>query len=271
MKKKKQKSRKRNKDDKAVAENVSSQDFRSSRPEFESFLGEMIRWFSDHRQQVDEAFGHSDTDKSGSVNLKDFELGLMNLDAPCQRAQLLMLTQLLKTDDDTISYRDLSERMQSLRPSDGAEIHTQISEDASRMDRPDAHQPVNPGKDRFVRLTVRLIPFDHAAAAHPANFEVVLSSSSRVFTLIRIIQDRVGIQTSRLEVFRSRAPTEEARLPPESSLEECGLKGGPEETPSEDTVYYDYSLPLTDCPILNCDHYFRSTPDSAATRRSHCP
>lgn len=118
MKKKKQKSRKRNKDDKPVAKNVteklnasclysvlhlsvhkytcadgaitshelsktcfqvSSQDFRSNRPEFESFLGEMIRWFSDHRRQVDEAFGHSDTDKTGSVNLKDFELGKKSL------------------------------------------------------------------------------------------------------------------------------------------------------------------------------------------------
>lgn len=124
---------------------------------------------------------------------------------------------------------------------------------------------------RFVRLRVRLIPFDFAAA-HPGNFEVVLLTSSRVVRLIRIIQDRVGIQTYRLEVFRSRVPREEARLTPESSLEECGFRGGPEETPPEDTVYYDYTLLFTDCPVLNCDHYFRSTSwDSADFRSSQWP
>ena len=125
---------------------------------------------------------------------------------------------------------------------------------------------------RFVRLRVRLIPFDFSAT-HPGNFEVVLLTSSRVFRLIRIIQDRVGIQTYRLEVFRSRVPREEARLTPESSLEECGFRGGPEETPPEDTVYYDYTLLFTDCPVLNCDHYFRSTSrwDSAAFRSSQRP
>ncbi|KAF0033233.1 hypothetical protein F2P81_015523 [Scophthalmus maximus] len=119
---------------------------------------------------------------------------------------------------------------------------------------------------RFVRLSVRLIPFD-LCDDHPANFQVVLSSSCRVVRLIGMIRERVGIQTSRLEVFRSRAPTDdEARLPPERSLEECGFGGGPEKTPPEETLYYDYRLELTDCPVLNCDHYFRSTPDSLPGR-----
>lgn len=122
---------------------------------------------------------------------------------------------------------------------------------------------------RFIRLSVRLIHLD-CVAAHPGNFEVVLSSSSRVFSLISLIQDHVEIQTSRLEVFRSRVPTEEARLPLEKSLEECGFKGGPEESPPEATVYYDYLLLFTDCPILNCDHYYRSKPDSAASKAGLC-
>ncbi|XP_035511297.1 uncharacterized protein LOC118323439 [Morone saxatilis] len=246
-----------------VSMDKTSEAFGSDRPQFESFLAEMVRWLSDRQQQVDELFSHSDTDRSGSVNLKDFELGLMNLGVPCQQFQLHALTQQLQNANDTISYQDLSRQIQRL--SDGTETNTQISED-----RCSPHQPLNPEKDRFVRLSVRLIPFD-SAAAHPGNFEVVLSSSSRVFSLMRIIRDRVGIQTSRLEVFRSRVPTEEARLPPESSLEECGFKGGPEGSPLEDTVYYDYTLLFTDCPLLNCDHYFRSTEDSAARRRSPRP
>ncbi|XP_076609423.1 uncharacterized protein LOC143334488 [Chaetodon auriga] len=133
------------------------------------------------------------------------------------------------------------------RLSDSTDIRAQISEDVSRVDRRVPHQLL---KDSFVRLSVRLIPFDFAAA-HPGNFEVVLSRSSRVSGLIGMIQDQVGIQTSRLEVFRSKVPTEEARLPPESSLEECGFKGGPEGSPPEDTVYYDYRLLFTDGPILS--------------------
>lgn len=49
--------------------------FRSSGPEFELFLAEMTRWFSDRQQQLDELFRHEDADRSGSVHMKDFKLG----------------------------------------------------------------------------------------------------------------------------------------------------------------------------------------------------
>ncbi|KAL7378460.1 hypothetical protein ABVT39_014051 [Epinephelus coioides] len=418
MKKKKKRPRKFTKKEHANVPMDKTSQF--SRPEFESFLFEMTRWFSDHQLQVDELFSHSDADRSGSVNLKDFYLGLMNLDVPCQQFQLHMLTQQLKTDDNMISYRDLSTQVQKkLRLNDSTEIDTQISRCDRQLSNPEedmrrpvlsalreerqlalrnpvqrhhigngdnllrstwestsmlnktmtrlekkmmrmrrvtsmlnkrmTHCLVNPGcglerkmmrmrgvkfkrfrywdefadsdsssdsisgwdscaedtddddlvyeeeeedplsqvsrkrerydededdrsakKSRgFIRLSVRAIPFDPAAAAHPGNFEIVLLSSIRVLSLIRTIQERVGIQTTRLEVFRSRVPTEEARLPPGSFLEECGFRGGPEETPPEDTVYYDYMLLFTDCPILNCDHYFSSGPDSASIRSGH--
>nr|XP_046270569.1 uncharacterized protein LOC124072873 isoform X2 [Scatophagus argus] len=268
QKKKKQRPQKRRKEE---PDNVSldktSQAFRSNRLAFKTFLAEMIQWLLDRQQQVDELLSHRDADRSGSVNLKDFEQGLMNLDVPCQQYQLHTLTQLLKNANNTISYRDLSSQVQRL--SDGTEMNTQV-EDVSRLEQFTPRRLLNPKQDRFIHLSVRMIPFD-LATAHPGNFEVVLLSSSRVFSLIRIIQDRVGIQTCRLEVFRSRVPTKEACLHPENSLEECGFKGGPEDTPPEDTVYYDYGPLFTDCPILNCDHYFRSTSDSAAMRRNHCP
>ncbi|KAM7387390.1 hypothetical protein PAMA_009826 [Pampus argenteus] len=226
----------------------------------------MIGWFSDHQEQVDERF--SDAGGGGSVNLKDFECGLTDLDVPCQQFQLHMLTQLLKTADNVISYQNLSGQVQRLR--DDSELDTQIADFMKRRGAADEEEQraqrqlrlVNPEKNNFIRLSVRLIPFD-SAAAHPGNFEVVLVNSIKVFSLIRMIQERVGIQTSRLEVFQSRAATEEVCLPPESSLEECGFEGGPEEAPPEAAVFYDYRLSPTDCPVLNCDHYFRAKPDSA--------
>ncbi|KAF3699784.1 hypothetical protein EXN66_Car015471 [Channa argus] len=160
-------------------------------------------------------------------------LGLMNLDVPCQQAQLHTLTQLLKNANSMISYRDLNRQVQRLRSSDrgtqmSKEDITQRQQAAEKGDveRHAQDQLLNPKKDR-------------------------------------IIQDRVGIQTSRLEVFRNRQYTEEDCLPPENSLEECGFEGGTEESPAHYTVYYDYRLLFTDCPLLNCDHYF-----SSAARRS---
>lgn len=55
--------------------------FRSSGPELESFLAEMIQWFSANQEQVERRFGLSNADGSGSVNLRDFELG--NPPPPC--------------------------------------------------------------------------------------------------------------------------------------------------------------------------------------------
>ncbi|XP_028268236.1 uncharacterized protein LOC114440143 [Parambassis ranga] len=202
----------------------------------------------------------------------------MNMGVPCQQFQLHMLTRLLKNSDDTISYQDFSRQVQSLR--ENTELYAQILEDflkgrsAAETENTsclDSRQKLlNPkNQSRFIRLSVRLIQLDRVAA-HPGNFEVVLSSKSRVFSLISLIQDHVAIQTTRLEVFRSRVPTEQARLPLEKSLEECGYKGGLEKSPPEATVYYDYILLFTDCPILNCDHYFRSKPDSAASRARLC-
>eukprot|EP00064_Thunnus_orientalis_P018920 superscaffoldBa00004524_g19029 len=58
-----------------VSTDKTRQAFRSNRPEFESFLDEMIGWFSDHQEQVDERFSPGDADRSGSVNLNDFQFG----------------------------------------------------------------------------------------------------------------------------------------------------------------------------------------------------
>ncbi|XP_030591290.1 uncharacterized protein LOC115784268 [Archocentrus centrarchus] len=271
MKKKKHQQPKHTKNQHKKAKKVAMD---RNKPESESFLDELIGWFSDHQQQIDQLFGHSDVGRSGSVSLQDFELGLRSLGVRCQQFELHMLTQQLKTFNGTISYQDLMKQMQSLRES--AELHTQMSgdfikrqksaetENFSCLKRQHQQRPPNPeNQSRFICLSVRLIPFT-SATAHPGNFEVVLPSSRTVFGLMSVIEERVGIQTCSLEVFRSRVPTEEARLPLYGSLEECGFKGGPEESPPEATVYYDYRLPFTDCPILNYDHSFRSKQDSAA-------
>ena len=48
----------------------------------------------------------------------------------------------------------------------------------------------------------------------------------------------------------------EHRLPLNYSLEQCGILGGPKRNPPIVTLYYDYAVEFTECPLLNCDHYF---------------
>ncbi|KAK6311977.1 hypothetical protein J4Q44_G00176410 [Coregonus suidteri] len=115
--------------------------------------------------------------------------------------------------------------------------------------------PPPPETNRFILLSIRLIPFDYGGA-HPVSFEVVLPSRTRVSSLIRVIEEWIGIQTTSLQVFRTRVPSQESFLPPDISLGECGFSGGPEDSPSQASLFYDYRLEFTDCPILNCDHYF---------------
>ncbi|KAM7371584.1 hypothetical protein PAMP_008805 [Pampus punctatissimus] len=229
MKKKKQRQPKRNKGHKKVSVDKTRQPLRSSRPEFESFLDEMIGWFSDHQEQVDERFSPSDTDGGGSVNLKDFECGLTDLDVPCQQFQLHMLTQLLKTADNMISYQNLSRQVQRLR--DDSELDTQISDFMKRRGAADEEEQraqhqlrlLNPEKNKFIRLSVRLVPFD-SAAAHPGNFEVVLVNSIKVFSLIRVIQERVGIQTWRFS--RAERPQRRSTCPQRAPWRNVALKEG---------------------------------------------
>ncbi|GLD48918.1 uncharacterized protein AKAME5_000280500 [Lates japonicus] len=110
--------------DSKVSVDQTCEAFRSNQPEFECFLDEMIQWFSDHQQQVDQYFSLRDADQSGSVHLKDFEFGLMNLGVPCQEFQLHVLTEQLKTNHNTISYQDINRQVQSLRHS-STEVETQ--------------------------------------------------------------------------------------------------------------------------------------------------
>ncbi|XP_066560839.1 uncharacterized protein LOC136750022 [Amia ocellicauda] len=116
-------------------------------------------------------------------------------------------------------------------------------------------KPPRIGKERFLLLNLRLITFDNVKC-HPGNFEEVVPSSIKVYSLIKRIREQVGIESTQLNIFRDKTYSQESVLPPGQSLEECGFIGGPEESPFHAKLYYDYSVEFSDCPILNCDHYF---------------
>ena len=61
---------------------------------------------------------------------------------------------------------------------------------------------------------------------------------------------------SNLENIFVRTCQVEHRLPLNYTLEQCGIPGGPLRNPPSILLYYDYAVQFTDCPLLNCDHYF---------------
>lgn len=195
----------------------------------------------DRWRQLEDTLRQRDIHHTGSVHLEDWRRGLLEFGASVSKSELHILTQKLKTTDNTINYQDLSTQIQQLRIGD---LDSQ-TEDVS-------NEKIDP-KERFIRLRVCMLPFDWPT--HPGSFEVVLSVKRPLLALMEVIQERVGIRTSQLKIFRNRLTTGLC-LSPFKSLEECGFKGGTEERPEEAVVYYDYTLPQMDCPILNCDHYF---------------
>ncbi|KAM9472372.1 uncharacterized protein ACWYII_007690 isoform 1-T1 [Salvelinus alpinus] len=244
------------------------QAFRSDQTEYERFLDHMTLWLQEHQEQAVELFSLCDTDSTGTIGPENFELGMTDFGIPCLQFQLDLLSQLLRRGNDgEIDYRDMSNQLQRVRVEGKDEREENAVPCCLEITREKLQPSPNrqlglwssppPETNRFILLSIRLIPFDYGGA-HPGSFEVVLPRSTRVSSLFRVIEERVGIQTTSLQVFRTRVPSQESFLPPDSSLGQCGFTGGPEDSPRQATLFYDYRLEFTDCPILNCDHYFGS-------------
>ncbi len=91
---------------------------------------------------------------------------------------------------------------------------------------------------------------------HPGHFNQVVPSNTTGLGLIEIIKERSAIPSSQIAVFTDKSREMETLLPLHKSLEEAGFHGGPQVEPPELLLYYDYHANYSDCPILQCDHYF---------------
>ncbi|KAG7459368.1 hypothetical protein MATL_G00209920 [Megalops atlanticus] len=111
-------------------------------------------------------------------------------------------------------------------------------------------------KERFALLSLSQVTPDGRRSCHLSDFEEAFPLSTRVAAVVERIRDRLGVRDGRLRVSRDRTLSRETALPPAMSLAECGLAGGPEDSPCPATLYYDHTPELRMCPILNCDHYF---------------
>ncbi|XP_015211663.1 uncharacterized protein [Lepisosteus oculatus] len=266
-------------------------DLQAKRDEYEQFLDRMSSWLQQHHQRAVELFSCFDKSGTGLLSAEDFQLGMRDLGIPCVEFQLHLLARLLEKDNSgKIDYFEISTSLQRARLADlklnkeeegvKDEVDTKIAEEdekeeARRLVCAEADhlvitretlercpvcqlalwKPSAPIRERFLLLNLRLIAFD-GVRSHPGHFEDVVPSSIKVYGLINRIQGRVGIGSIRLKIFKDNTYSQESILSPAISLEESGLVGGPPESPTQVTLYYDYSVEFADCSIINCDHYF---------------
>lgn len=108
---------------------------------------------------------------------------------------------------------------------------------------------------RYVLLELIFVTF-HGNANHPWHLEKLVHTHIPVCGLLQLIAEITGIQSTKLSLFSDKSRNREAMLPPDMTLKELGFEGSSMNEPDEMTLYYDYKVEFTDCPILLCDHYF---------------
>lgn len=103
--------------------------------------------------------------------------------------------------------------------------------------------------------------FDRELKNHPAHLEALVQSDATIYSILQLINQETGIHSTKLSVFCDETRNREAVLVPQSTLQELGYEGDAYDEPQEVTLYYDYKVEFTECPILLCDHYLRDMVD----------
>ncbi|XP_067914673.1 uncharacterized protein [Heterodontus francisci] len=270
--------------------------FQSNVKEYELFLDRMDNWLKTHHQQAMELFSKYDKIGNGILHYEEFKLGMRDLNIPCVEVQLHILARLLdQNNNGTIDYMELGSGLDKTRyhqnSSDENEEEVEAKEVKRATDRitvredkeehetrkeaetclsitkedltrcPGYHvglwKPAQVSESRYISLELRIITFN-SMKSHPGHFQEMVYSHTKVYGLIGRIRSRTGIESTRLSIFKDQSCSQQSLLPLDLSLEECGFCGGPHHSPPSVLLYYDYSTEFSDCPILNCDHYFTS-------------
>uniref|UniRef100_UPI00398EAFDE uncharacterized protein isoform X1 n=2 Tax=Pristiophorus japonicus TaxID=55135 RepID=UPI00398EAFDE len=271
-----------------------SKHFQSDTKEYELFLDRMDKWLKAHHRQAMEIFCKYDKIGNGLLQYEEFKLGMRDLNIPCVEAQLQILAGLLdQNNSGTIDYVELGAGLDKARYHQSSSEETEEEDGAEEVERandriavrrdkeehetrkdaetylvvtkeelnrcPGCHlglwKPAQVSEARYVSLELRIITFNNMKS-HPGHFQEMVYSHMKVYGLISRIRDRTGIASTRLSIFKNQSFSHESLLPLDLSLEECGFCGGPHHSPPSVLLYYDYSIELSDCSILNCDHYF---------------
>ena len=108
---------------------------------------------------------------------------------------------------------------------------------------------------RFIQLSLRLLTFANVKN-YPGNFQTLVHAHTTVYSLMELINQRLGETTQKLTVYRNDSGETMIPLDPHHTLQDSGYQGGPKNAPQEVELMYDFTTEFKDCPILNTDHYF---------------
>lgn len=108
-------------------------------------------------------------------------------------------------------------------------------------------------------MKLYLGPFRNMSV-HPAHFEVVLADSTTMHGLKELIQSHMCNAANTIAIFRDANCSRASYLAPSLTFEQCGITGGSKETPTNVELFYDFTPPLRDCPILMYEHLHLAKP-----------
>lgn len=277
-KKKKTKKAKLTKEEKAALKLKKQVDaFFDNEKLYKVFIDKIDHWMKKNSESVKDLFRTFDTEGEGAVSFDSFRAGLHDLLCPITDLEIHILA--IKLDPEAsgmIDYTDFSYGIHERAPN-VEDFQEDEEEDGMGMDvdlQPDdfvpeiyskendkhksssLQDPFNANFPRYLDVKVRLATFD-SYEKHPCHLELQgVHCNIQIDNLIKLIGEVSQITSRSMHLFTSNRCKKDEMLHTQYTLAECGFPGGPLVKPEKLTLYYDYDVDFSDCPLLNCDFYF---------------
>lgn len=108
---------------------------------------------------------------------------------------------------------------------------------------------------RYIQLELRMSIFASFGQNHPTAFITIVHAHLPVYGITQIVSEQIGDIQLAIKIYRDQVAT--GCMRPEMTLADYGFQGNSDpDEPENVLLYYDYDLPIIDCPILLADHYF---------------
>lgn len=250
----------------------SAEKLKAQKDFYHNFIQEMDSWLVRNAEQVIKMFEEFDEDGESIITYDDFKSGMYDMGLTLNDTQVHLLAKLLDRDNSgEIDYTEISKGLQYAKE---IEEMDREQEEAEKIlivmpkksekcpgCKMGIDQPYRNKNPKYIWLELRLVTFDRELKNHPAHLEALVQSDATIYSILQLINQETGIHSTKLSVFCDETRNREAVLVPESTLQELGYEGDAYDEPQEVTLYYDYKVEFTECPILLCDHYLRDMVD----------
>ena len=112
---------------------------------------------------------------------------------------------------------------------------------------------------------MKLVTWEHL------NFDVLMRSSTRLFSIVDKVRDRHGGSIGDVVLYRHQVHPQNILLDMGKTLDEVGFEGGTQDDPKDEVVWYDYQAHSSQCPLLLSSPRGASRKDVAKKVRKACP